>query len=185
LPIIQSWDTANKSGELNDYSVCTTWGIFKNKYYLLDVFRKRLEYPDLKREVHRLRESHRPHRILIEDKASGTQLIQELKGEGIYEITPYTPPPGADKTMRLHAQTAAFENGAVLLPSEAPWLADYIAEFMGFPGTKFTDQVDSTTQALDYIRTTYAADNWINTTDWESVFEAIQRAACSPTMVSW
>jgi predicted phage terminase large subunit-like protein len=79
---------ANKSGELNDYSVCTTWGIFKSKYYLLDISRKRLEYPDLKREVHRLRDLHRPHRILVEDKASGTQLIQELKGEGIYEITP-------------------------------------------------------------------------------------------------
>ena len=63
--------------------------------------------------------------------------------------------------------------------------ADYIAELMGFPGTKYADQVDSTTQALDYIRTTYASDNWINTTDWEYVLGAIERAARSPTAVSW
>jgi phage terminase large subunit-like protein len=69
-PIIQSWDTANKSGELNDYSVCTTWGAIQNTYYLLGVLRKRLDYPDLKREVHRLRRRNRPNRTLIEDKAS-------------------------------------------------------------------------------------------------------------------
>jgi phage terminase large subunit-like protein len=62
----------------------------------LDVCRKRLDYPGLKREVKRLREKYRPSKILIEDKASGTQLIQELKSEGIYEVTPYAPPPGQD-----------------------------------------------------------------------------------------
>lgn len=182
--MIQSWDTANKSGELNDYSVCTTWGVINNKYFLLNVSRKRFEYPDLKREVHRLRDLYQPIRILVEDKASGTQLIQELKGEGIYEIPPYTPPPGTDKIMRLHAQTGPFENGAVLLPSDAPLLPDYIAEITGFPGTKYADQVDSTTQALDYLRTTYARDNWINTADWDGFFEAMRRAV-PPTAVPW
>ena len=118
--IIQSWDTANKSGELNDYSVCTTWGVIKKKYFLLDVCRKRLDYPGLKREVKRLREKYRPSKILIEDKASGTQLIQELKSEGIYEVTPYAPPPGTDKIMRLNAQTGPFENGVCCCPARRP-----------------------------------------------------------------
>jgi len=150
---LQSWDTANKSGELNDFSVCTTWAVTADeRYYLLDVFRKRLNFPDLKREVARQAARHSPHAVLVEDKASGTQLIQDLKNEGRIDITPYLPPSGADKVMRLHAQTALFENGRVLLPKDAPWLPDYITEITGFPGSRYADQVDSTTQALDYFR---------------------------------
>jgi predicted phage terminase large subunit-like protein len=108
------------------------------------------------------------------DKASGTQLIQELKSEGIYEVTPYAPPPGTDKIMRLNAQTAPFENGSVLLPRNAPWLADYIAELTGFPGSRHGDQVDSTTQALDYLRTTFARENWIYTTDWDKLEQSLK-----------
>ncbi len=81
--ILQSWDTANKSGELNDYSVCTTWGVVGGKYYLLDVFRQRLDYPDLKRAVWEQARKYRHPKVLIEDKGSGTQLIQELKREGL------------------------------------------------------------------------------------------------------
>ncbi len=150
---VQSWDTANKATELSDYSVCTTWGAHDNRYYLLDVFRQRLDYPNLKRKAHELAKRDRPHKILIEDRASGTQLIQELKAEGLYAVTAYQPPSGTDKIMRLHAQTAAFENGRVLLPSRAPWLSEYINELTSFPGARHDDQVDSTTQALDHLRT--------------------------------
>ena len=167
--ILQSWDTANKSGDLNDFSVCTTWGVFKKHYYLLDISRKRLTFPDLKREVGRLAQLFSPRVILIEDKASGTQLIQDLKREGRHPITPYSPPSGADKIMRLHAQTAVFENGQVLLPKEAPWLTDYIAELTGFPGSRYADQVDSTTQALDYLQNVYSRRSWISLVDWEEV----------------
>jgi predicted phage terminase large subunit-like protein len=157
---IQSWDTANKSGELNDYSVCTTWGFDDDNFYLLDVSRKRLNFPDLKREAVRLAEKFSPNMIIIEDKASGTQLIQELQFAKCARIIPYKPPAGADKIIRLHAQTAPFENGRVFLPKHAPWLADYINELTGFPGTRYADQVDSTTQALDYIRTNYHFSAW-------------------------
>jgi predicted phage terminase large subunit-like protein len=150
--IIQSWDTANKSGELNDYSVCTTWGTVDQTYYLLDVCRKRLNFPELKREVARLADRYSPHTIVIEDKASGTQLLQDLSNEGRVAASPYSPPAGADKIMRLHAQTALFENGKVLLPKDAPWLHEYVSELTGFPGSRYADQVDSTTQALDYLR---------------------------------
>src|SRR5947199_10838853 len=76
--ILQSWDTANKSGELNDFSVCTTWGVLGNHYYLLDVVRRRLNYPELKRMVRDQERRFEPHTVLVEDKASGTQLIQDL-----------------------------------------------------------------------------------------------------------
>jgi predicted phage terminase large subunit-like protein len=126
--IFQSWDTANKATELADYSVCTTWGTLYKKYYLLNVFRRRLNYPDLKRAVIAQALEYRANTVLIEDKASGTQLIQDLQNEGVIGVTEYKPPPGTDKIMRLHAQTAMFENGYVLLPSEAPWLNDYVKE---------------------------------------------------------
>ncbi len=150
--IVQSWDTANKPGELNDYSVCTTWGEKDKHFYLLNVFRRRMEYPDLKRAVKEQARIHNPAAVVIEDKASGTQLIQDLTTEGVSGITRYEPP-ACEKIMRLHGQTAAFENGLVLLPSEAHWLADYVHEITTFPGSKHDDQVDSTTQALAWMRT--------------------------------
>lgn len=149
--IIQSWDTANKAGELNDYSVCTTWGQKGNKFYLLHVFRRRMEYPDLKRAVKEQASLYKPQVILIEDKASGTQLIQELTAENISGLIPYEPP-ACEKIMRFHGQTAAFENGLVLIPEEAHWLSDYVHELTTFPGSKHDDQVDSTTQALAWMR---------------------------------
>jgi len=149
--VLQSWDTANKSSELNDFSVCTTWGVAGTSFYLLDVYRGRLNYPELKRKVEELATRHRPTTVLIEDKASGTQLIQELRGR-VLGVTAYDPPTGTDKTMRLHAQSAAFENGLVLLPRQAPWLAEYVTELTSFPGSKHDDQVDSTTQALHYLQ---------------------------------
>lgn len=158
--IVQSWDTANKASELNDYSVCTTWGIDDKNFYLLDVFRKRLNYPDLKRATLELANRFGAQTIVIEDKASGTQLIQDLKHERVYGVREYKPPPNTDKLVRLHMQTTFFENGNVFLPSRAPWLADYVAEITGFPGTKFDDQVDSTTQALAYLREPDGLEIW-------------------------
>ncbi len=79
--IVQSWDTASKAGELNDFSVCTTWLIKDRDYYLLDVWRGRVTFPDLKRQVYALNERHGPDVLLIEDKGSGTQLIAQLIDE--------------------------------------------------------------------------------------------------------
>jgi len=76
--IVQSWDTANKVSELSDFSVCTSWGIKGKELYLLHVLRKRMEYPELKRAVCEQCAAFETDVVLIEDKASGTQLIQEL-----------------------------------------------------------------------------------------------------------
>jgi predicted phage terminase large subunit-like protein len=134
--IVQSWDTANKASELSDYSVCTTWGIAGKQLYQLGLFRRRLEYPALKRAVREQQSLYNAHVVLIEDKASGTQLIQELIVDGCHAVTRYQPT--LDKTMRLHAQTAMIENGFVHLPQTAPWLAEYLHEMTTFPKGKMT-----------------------------------------------
>jgi hypothetical protein len=88
--------------------------------------------------------------VLIEDKASGTQLIQELIAEGLYAVTRYQPQ--SDKVKRMHAQTAMIENGFVHLPEAAPWLAQYLHELTSFPKGRHDDQVDSTAQMLDWFK---------------------------------
>jgi predicted phage terminase large subunit-like protein len=149
--IFQSWDTANKSTELSDFSVCTTWGLKDQKFFLLHVLRERLEYPGLKRAVHSQAVSFKPRNILIEDKASGTQLIQELRQEGVQAVTSYDPQ-GLDKIMRLHSVTSTIENGLVYLPEKAEWLISYVHELTTFPSGKHDDQADSTSQALDWAK---------------------------------
>src|SRR6516165_5822647 len=129
--IVQSWDTASKATELSDFSVCTSWGIQGKELYLLDVLRRRMEYPELKRAVRDQYALYRPGVDLIEDKASGTQLIQELVADGLHAVTRYQP--RHDKIMRMHAQTAMIENGFVHLPKEAAWLAEYLHELTSFP----------------------------------------------------
>lgn len=158
--IFQSWDTANKSGELNDFSVCTTWGYYDSKFYLLHVERRRVNYPELKNLANELFRKFKPAIVLIEDKGSGTSLIQDLQNENLYRVIAGTASPSADKIMRVNAVTTLFESGRVYLPTEAPWLEDYKRELLGFPNVKFDDQVDSTAQALEYEKTIGQRDVW-------------------------
>jgi predicted phage terminase large subunit-like protein len=148
--VVQSWDTANKPTELADYSVCTTWGLEGPNFYLLNVLRKKLTYPELKRAVFEQSEMFEPTVILIEDKASGTQLIQELIEGGLSHVARYKP--DGDKIMRLHAQSATIENGFVHLPETAHWLSQYLSELIMFPNARHDDQVDSTAQALAWAK---------------------------------
>jgi predicted phage terminase large subunit-like protein len=148
--IVQSWDTANKASELSDFSVCTSWSIKGRDLYLLHVLRRRMEYPELKRAVREQAQAFAASVVLIEDKASGTQLIQELVAEGLHAVTRYQPQ--SDKIMRMHAQTAMIESGFVHLPKEAPWLTEYLHELTAFPKGRHDDQVDSTAQMLDWFK---------------------------------
>jgi predicted phage terminase large subunit-like protein len=147
---IQSWDTANKHTELNDFSVCTTWGTMGPDLYLLDVYRKRLGYPELKRAVREQAAAFNATTILVEDEASGTQLIQELVAEGVHAIKGYKP--NGNKVMRLHSVSSTIENGFVHIPEKAPWLGEYLHELTTFPKAKYYDQADSTSQALDWLK---------------------------------
>ncbi len=156
---ILSCDTANKVSEFSDFTVCTVWGVAGDDIYLLHVLRKRMEFPELKRTIRELAALYRTTNILIEDRASGSQLIQELRHENCEGVQGISPP--GDKQMRLAAQTPAMEAGRVHLPLEAPWLEDYLHELTTFPNAKHDDQVDSTSQALAWIRNSACSDPWL------------------------
>ena len=147
--ILQSWDTANTISEWSDYTVCTTWGLLGESAYLLNVFRARLLYPELKKAVAEQARLFKATEIVVEDRASGTQLLQELRPAGFSMMRGVKPT--ADKETRMVNQTARIENGLVWVPEEAPWLSTYLHEFTVFPNGKYDDQVDSTSQALGQI----------------------------------
>lgn len=150
--IIQSWDTASKAGPENDWSVCTTWHEENGIYYLLDVERGRYDFPTLRNRV--LAQKHRwaPTRLLIEDTAAGTGLIQDLARSGCHAIPVK---PERDKIARMAIQTGKFEAGQVYLPERASWLPAFEAELFAFPGSKHDDQIDSVSQALGYQGLSY------------------------------
>ena len=148
--IIQSWDTAFKDKTQNDYSVCTIWGETRTGYYLISVWRDKVEFPELKRVAVALYERDKPAVVLVEDKASGQSLIQELQRNTKIPVLPVKV--DKDKVARAYAATPLIEAGKVYLPESAPWLYDYIEELSAFPNATFDDQVDSTTQALSWMR---------------------------------
>ena len=144
--VTQSWDTASKSGELNDYSVCTTWLRQGQEHYLLDVFRARLDYPELRRAVVDLKKRFAADVILIEEKGSGIQLVQDLRAEG--HVRPIAIMPAADKITRMYTQTHKLEASRVLVPKHASWLDDFLGEVLAFPRGRHDDQVDAMAQYL-------------------------------------
>lgn len=148
LTICQSWDTASKPDEHCDFSVCSTWGIRGDDLYLLDIERARFDFPSLKRRAVELARHWQTRTVLIEDKGSGTSLIQQLRAEhnGICYPTAFVP--RDDKLTRLHAQSAWIEAGHVWLPEQAPWLEEFRSELAMFPQGRNDDQVDSISQFL-------------------------------------
>ncbi|WP_265016293.1 phage terminase large subunit [Wolbachia endosymbiont (group A) of Anoplius nigerrimus] len=148
--VTQSWDTAVSTSNTSNFSVCTTWTKVGNKFYLLDVYRAKLEYPKLKEQVLSLAARWAPHAILIEAKTSGQQLIQDLKASShlpIIEIVPHD-----DKLTRFYQIVPIIESGKVFLPHQAVWLNDFEYEILMFPETRHDDQVDSTVQYLQWVR---------------------------------
>jgi predicted phage terminase large subunit-like protein len=146
LMTVQSWDTASKGGPDNDWSVCTTWILTRRKrWYLLDVWRRRVDYPGLKAAAQELARRWNAQRVLVEDAGTGTALVQELRGviSGIIAVKPV-----GDKPSRMAVASAKFEAGQVFLPERANWLPDLDAELFAFPGGRHDDQCDSISQAL-------------------------------------
>ena len=152
--ILQSWDTAYTVKSTSDYSAVTTWGIFEHNgiqnAILLSARRERWEFPELKSEAIKLYNEFKPDVVLIEAKASGWSLIQELQRAGI-PITPFNPK-RADKKTRAHSVTPLFESGRVWYPSSKWWAEDVINQCAQFPSSNYDDLVDSTTQALIRLR---------------------------------
>jgi predicted phage terminase large subunit-like protein len=162
---IQSWDTAATVAEWSAYSVCTTWGIKGKKIYLLHVWRKKVQYPELRSAVVEQATLHDADIVYLEEHSSGIQLLQDLPREGFGKLRGVKPV--RDKATRMINQTALIENGFVHIPEEAPWLADYLHELAMFPNSKFWDQIDSTSQALDHMHKGVTPEEWAELLNWQ------------------
>ncbi|MCK1473592.1 phage terminase large subunit [Bradyrhizobium sp. 197] len=152
--VVQSWDTAMMTGKANDYSVCTTWLMIKNDYYLLDVYRGRHQYPDLRRAVAALVTTYKADAVLVEHAGPGIAMLQDLQRDlpdGMPR--PIGIKPEGSKADRMAAQSFRIEAGQVHLPANAGWLDDYLLELLAFPYGKHDDQVDSTSQFLNWAAT--------------------------------
>ena len=159
----QSWDTAIKDKESNSYTVCTTWGHSEQGYFLMDVWRKHVEFPEMMAAMGDLAAEWKPDAILIEDKASGQSAIQELQRGNLPVIAIKV---DTDKTARARAASPTAESGKVWIPRDKVWAATFIDECCTFPKGEFNDQVDSMTQFINWSRAAdtplmamYQADN--------------------------
>jgi predicted phage terminase large subunit-like protein len=156
LKKVQSWDTAFKKNQENDFSVCTTWLVGVNAFYLLDMWKGRIEFPELKKKVIELYELHKVNEILIEDKASGQSLLQELQRNTRLPIKPIKVE--QDKIARVNAVTPLIEAGRIVLPSNKHWLKSFTDECEEFPNGEFDDAVDSMSQFLLNEKTKSSGD---------------------------
>jgi predicted phage terminase large subunit-like protein len=150
IHIAQFWDTAQKPGLSNDWTVCATWGKTMSGLYLLDIFRRKLEAPDIEQALIQQFNKWRPHAISIEDKSSGSSVIQYARRSTTLPIIPYDPQQ-RDKESRAIAATPLVRSGNCYLPRNAPWLSDFLVEHEQFPATAHDDQVDTTSQMAEYF----------------------------------
>ena len=153
--VIQSWDTAFLKTQRADYSACTTWGVFYSpdeegitapNIILLDAYKDRLEFPELKKVAYEMWNDVQPDAFIVEGKAAGMPLIFELRAMGI-PVSEYTPSRGNDKIARVNAVADLFASGVVWCP-ETRFAEEVIQEFASFPSGEHDDLVDSSTQAL-------------------------------------
>ena len=147
-----SWDTALSVNEGASYSVCTVWAISGKIYMLKKVIRVRMETPKLIDLIDSTALEERAHVVLIENNLHGRGCAQELMDRKGNNYFIYLETPACDKATRLAVQTPAIEQGRLQLPEQAPWLDTYENELFGFPNTRYTDQIDSTSQFLNCAR---------------------------------
>ena len=155
--VIQSWDTAFEAKTSADYSACTTWGVFYNEeeknapqIILLDAFKDRMAFPELKQTALKHYREWEPDAFIVEKKAAGAPLIQELRAMGIF-VEETNPSRGNDKVVRLNAVSDLFASGVVWAP-DTRWAREVIEEVASFPNGENDDYVDTTSQALMRFR---------------------------------
>jgi len=157
--LIQSWDTAFEKNNRADYSACTTWGIFehpnergeyKTNIILLDAFKQRMEFPELKKMALELYKQWEPDTLIIEKRAAGAPLIYELRKIGV-PLSEYTPGKGNDKISRVNSIADLFASGVVWCPTTR-WADEVMEEMAAFPNGDNDDLVDSSSQALMRFR---------------------------------
>ena len=148
--MVQSWDTAAKGGPDNDWSVCSTWLSTNDcQWYLLHLWRGRVDYPGLKAKVQELAKNWGARQVLIEEAGTAIGLLDELKFHvrGLTRIKPER-----DKVTRMSVASAIFEAGQVHFPERASWLAELETELFSFPGSPHDDQVDTISQVLNHAK---------------------------------
>ena len=155
--ILQTWDTAFEKNQRADYSAGTTWGIFNlnedhglPNIILLNTYKKRVEWVDLKRDVLKEYQDWETDGLLIEKKATGAPLIYELRSMGI-PVQEYTPSKGQDKIARLNSVSDIIASGKVWIP-QTRWAEELVDEIAAFPSGEHDDLVDATTLALMRFR---------------------------------
>jgi predicted phage terminase large subunit-like protein len=157
--IIQSWDTAFETNNRADYSACTTWGVFehadskgniKTNIILLDAFKRRMEFPELKKKAFEMWKEWEPDTLIVEKRAAGAPLIYEMRKIGI-PVSEYTPHKGNDKIARVNAISDLFASGIVWCP-DTRWADEVMEEMASFPNGDHDDLVDSSSQALMQFR---------------------------------
>lgn len=150
LKVIQSWDTGMSAAPTSDYCVCLTTGFERDtrKWYVIDVYRERLDFPDLKRAVIRLQRKWIADQVIIEDACSGKSLWQELLVSGLFR--PVMMRPVTNKEERFAGCLAEIEAGHFLLPVDAPWLDAFRSELKAFPSGRYDDQVDTLSQFIGF-----------------------------------
>jgi predicted phage terminase large subunit-like protein len=151
--IIQSWDTAFETSNTADYSACTTWGVWYNNedkgspnLILLDAFKDRMTFPELKATALKHYKEWNPDAFIVEKKAAGAPLIQELRRVGI-PVQEFSPSRGNDKMVRLNAVADLFTSGKVWAP-DTRWAREVVEEVASFPVGEHDDYVDTVSQAL-------------------------------------
>jgi predicted phage terminase large subunit-like protein len=160
--IIQTYDTAFSTRTTADFSVIQTWGIFcmynqdrggeedfVSHLILLGNVKGRYEYPELRKLAQKLYNENRPDVVMIEKKASGQSLIQDMRRAGL-PVMEYTP--DRDKVSRVHAASPMIESGRVWIPTQKKWADDLMEELIRFPNAAHDDQVDAMTMAIHYLR---------------------------------
>jgi predicted phage terminase large subunit-like protein len=148
--VILACDPAGKPGQHNDYTAIVVAGITTNDVIVLHVARGHWTQMQMGLRIEELKNQHVVDLALIEDTATGVGLIQDLRRRSNISVLGVTPK--ADKESRLYAQLGQFEAGQVLLPMEAPWLADFERELLSFPATRNDDQVDALILILERFR---------------------------------
>lgn len=172
MPAVETWqritltyDTALKEKELNAYSVCQAWVETSRGLFLLYIWRRKCRYPELRRNAKSLCETWTPHEVLIEDKSTGSTLIQDLQEDKKYPIKGIDPG-GIDKVMRMEAEASAIDSGLCWLPEDASviitnpmggemncsWLPEFEDEVINFPNGEYKDQIDPMSQFLKTVR---------------------------------
>jgi predicted phage terminase large subunit-like protein len=149
--LIQSWDIAYKKTETAAYSVCATIGVRAEEYFIVDIYRARLEFPDLIRAVKNCYSLHKPNKILIEAQGAGISLVQTLYSESELPLKPIKLK-NQSKIERAWTITDIVEAGRVKLKADALWLPTFLEEFTAFPNGRFSDQVDAVTQGLYFLK---------------------------------